>query len=502
MILTVNGNINKYYVQTLCMLFFPGAKFSENEEEGPDTPCVSLDLVEKEDGIFTRVSIKIGEKCVVSENFTEFKEGFTTQRIAKISSGKAMFDAGQKFFKVAPSWGILTGVRPAKVASEYLLSGLGVQKTRRILRNEYFLNPKKASLVIDVASNEIKLIKKLPRKMCSVYISIPFCPSRCAYCSFVSYTSPKLLSLIPDYLVALKDEITDMFAKIKEVGLGVATVYIGGGTPTILSPDELEFLLSAIEECVDVSSLMEYTLEGGRPDTITAEKLEVAKRHGITRLSVNPQTLNDEVLKNIGRHHTVDDFMRAYDIAVNSGIKYINTDLIAGLPGEKFESFSHSIDKIIEMRPDNITFHTFCVKKAADILKNETSVFSLTGGDTGDSVDYSQIKAKNAKYKPYYMYRNKNTVGNFENVGFALDGAEGLYNVFMMEEIHPVFAAGAGAVTKLTRNDGLIVTNSKIVRIFNPKYPYEYLSEDRERALKEKNEQIDSFFSGNSDTEV
>ncbi|MBR6559350.1 MAG: coproporphyrinogen dehydrogenase HemZ [Clostridia bacterium] len=495
MILTVKGNINKYYVQTLCMLFFPGAKFSESEEAGPETPIVDLLLEEREDGVFTSVSIKRGDKVCSAENFTEYKDGFTKGRIAKISSGKAIFDAGEKFFGITPSWGILTGVRPAKVASEYLLAGLGVQKTKRLLRSEYFLNPKKATLVTDVASNEIKIIKKLPRKRCSVYISIPFCPSRCAYCSFVSYTSEKLLSLIPDYLIALKQEIVEMFATIKRACLEVATVYIGGGTPTILSEKELDFLLTAIEENVDVTSLMEYTLEGGRPDTITAEKLAVAKLHGITRFSVNPQTLNDDVLKNIGRHHTVDDFYRAYDIAVNSGISHINTDLIAGLPGEDFISFSRTVDKIIELRPDNITFHTFCVKKASDILRSETDVFSLTGGDAGMSVDYSQVKAKNAKYKPYYMYRNKNTVGNFENVGFALEGAEGLYNIFMMEEIHPVFGAGAGAVTKLTRNDGLVVTNSKIVRIFNPKYPYEYLSADREIALAEKNLEIEKFFS-------
>ena len=491
--LTIKGNINKYYVQSLCMLFFPGAKFSDSEEFSENVPCADLEVTETGEGVFTKFSLGVGSESVTSETFIEYQDGFTKDRILKISVGRSVFDAGEKLMGVTPPWGILTGVRPAKVASEYLRAGLGIQKTKKLLRSEYFLNPKKASLVTDVASNEAKIVKKLPENTCSVYISVPFCPSRCAYCSFVSYTTKRLLSLVPDYVEAVIKEADDIFSEIKSLGLKVSTVYIGGGTPTILDAPLLEKLLSAVSRNVDVNELMEFTLEAGRPDTITAEKLQIAKSHGVSRISVNPQTLNDEVLQFIGRHHTVDCFFKAYDLALASGIRYINTDLIAGLPGDNFIRFSRSVDKIIEMHPDNITVHTFCVKKASDLLKSETDYFSASGGDTGKSIDYSQVKAKNAKYKPYYLYRNKNSLGNYENVGFAVEGSECLYNIFMMEEVHSIFGIGAGAVTKLVPGAG--ISGEKIIRIFNPKYPYEYLDSSIEERFAERRNRTESFFS-------
>ena len=271
----------------------------------------------------------------------------------------------------------------------------------------------------------------------------------------------------------------NIFATVNTLGLNVKTVYIGGGTPTILTDEQLEMLLSTVSECYDVSKLEEYTFEGGRPDTITASKLAIAKKHGVNRISVNTQSLSEEVLRGIGRDHTADDFFRAYNIAAESGIQYINTDLITGLPNDNYSSFSATMDKIVELRPHNITVHTFCVKKSAEILKQDSHIYSITGGDVGKCVDYSQLKALQAGYSAYYMYRQKNTVGNFENVGFSLEGAEGLYNVYMMEEVHSILAAGAGAVTKLvdynSDNNGKI----DIDRVFNVKYPYEYLSQNQ-----------------------
>ena len=250
---------------------------------------------------------------------------------------------------------------------------------------------------------------------------------------------------------------------------------IGGGTPTILTAEQLEKLLSLIDSKVDVNSLEEFTLEGGRPDTITAEKLAVAYNYGITRISVNPQSLNEQVVKSIGRNHTTEEFYRAFEIAKHSGIKCINTDLIAGLPGDNFKHFSATFDKIIALEPENITVHTFCVKKAADILAQNQNVYSIRGGDAGKCVDYSQLRAQAAGYVPYYMYRQKNTVGNYENVGFAQEGTEGLYNIYMMEEVHSILAVGAGAVTKLVEYYPANIASTKIIRHFNPKYPYEYL---------------------------
>ena len=221
----------------------------------------------------------------------------------------------------------------------------------------------------------------------------------------------------------------------------------------------------------------------------------MAKKHGVTRISVNPQTLNDDILKEIGRRHTTEDFYRAFKIAKESGIRDINVDLIAGLPGDDFKSFSVTVDKIIELSPSNLTVHTFCVKKASDALRNNSGVYSLTGGDAAKCVSYSQLKAKLAGYKPYYMYRQKNTVGNLENVGFCQEGREGLYNVYMMEEVQSIFAVGAGAVTKLVKFNGAFAPGTRIERIFRPKYPYEYLKKDDLSArLKKAREEIFAFF--------
>ena len=397
-----------------------------------------------------------------------------------------------------PPWGILTGVRPAKVAAGLLASGKGIIKTKKILRDEYFLTPQKAALAVSVATAEMKQIKKMPKDSCSLYISIPFCPTRCAYCSFVSYTTKRLLSMIDEYLETLLKDIADTLDTIERLGLKLTTIYIGGGTPTTLSHEQLERLFEKIEEHVDTSALQEFTLEAGRPDTITKEKLEVAKTHGVTRISVNPQTLNDTILEEIGRRHTVDDFYRAYELAKDSGIKDINVDLIAGLPGDDFKNFSETIDKVIDLKPTNITVHTFSVKKASDVLRNNTGVYSLSGGDAAKSVSYSQIKTKFASYKPYYMYRQKNTVGNLENVGFSLEGHEGLYNIYMMEEIQTIFAVGAGAVTKLVKCNEPFVTKPQMKRLFRPKYPYEYLRMTDEEKKAQKKEILE-FFEKNED---
>ena len=249
------------------------------------------------------------------------------------------------------------------------------------MRDEYFLNPQKAALAVSVAGTEKRLLKKIPKNSCSIYISIPFCPSRCAYCSFVSYTTKRLLSLIDEYLDALVDELDETFTTTKKLGMQVLTVYIGGGTPTTLSAKQLTRIFEKIKEHIDPLSLMEFTLEAGRPDTITEEKLMVAKKYGVTRISVNPQTLSDDILKEIGRKHTVEDFYRAYDIAKKSGIKDINVDLISGLPNDDFKSFSETVDKIIELAPTNITVHTFCVKKAADTAKNASEIYTLNATD-------------------------------------------------------------------------------------------------------------------------
>lgn len=473
--LTVTGDINSFYVQTLCMIFFPGEKFVENQEITEYTPIMEVSVTNSENVSSAKATLTYKGKTAQAEKTVEFAPERTKQRTAKIAAGSAVLAVCTELLGYRPSWGMLTGVRPSKVAMEMLLNGNSKAKVRKILNNDYYVIPKKAALATDIARREQKIIGKPDIKDCSIYISIPFCPSRCSYCSFVSYTTPKLLSLIPAYLDKLCAELEELLKTIKELELNLKTIYIGGGTPTILTAEQLKRLLSLINDHVDVSTLEEFTLEGGRPDTITEEKLSVAKDYGITRISVNPQSLNEQVIKSIGRSHSIEDFYRAYDIAAKSGIKVINVDLIAGLPGDNFKYFSATFDKIIALEPQNITVHTFCVKKAADILAQNQNVYSIKGGDAGKCVDYSQLRAQAAGYLPYYMYRQKNTVGNYENVGFAQEGTEGLYNVYMMEEVHSILAVGAGAVTKLVEYYPANIASTKISRYFNPKYPYEYL---------------------------
>lgn len=476
--LYVEGNINKYYVQTLCMIFFPGEKFPEDEVEDEKTPVLDLKLVCNEEKAIATVNAKKGAKSTSAVREYFFADRPSEERTRKLAVGAAVLAALSELVRYKPSWGMLVGVRPSKVAMEMLNSGMSKSRVKRTLVNDFLVTPKKAGLAVDVARKEKEIIATPDKKDCSIYISIPFCPTRCAYCSFVSYTSKRLLSLIPEYVDRLCDDVRKMFYTVKTLGLNVKTVYVGGGTPTILTPSQIEKLLSTVSECYDVSTLEEYTFEGGRPDTVTAEKLAIIKKYGVNRISVNTQSLSEEVLSSIGREHTADEFFRAYNIARESGIQYINTDLIAGLPNDKFSTFSDTMDRILELRPDNVTVHTFCVKKSADILRENSHIYSITGGDVGKCIDYSQLRASQEGYTAYYMYRQKNTVGNFENVGFALEGAEGLYNVYMMEEVHSILAAGAGAVTKLvdynSDNNGKI----DIDRIFNAKYPYEYLSKN------------------------
>lgn len=502
MILKINGDINRYYVQTLCMIFFPGSTFGENEIPGDGVPEVTVDVTSSDESVRASVEIKLNDSSCTSTSTVWYSEEITIATHASLAVGRALFAAGKELLGHIPPWGILTGIRPAKVAGALLSSGRGVLKTKKILRDEYLLNPQKASLAVNVANAERKITKKVAQNSCSLYISIPFCPTRCAYCSFVSYTTPRLLSMIGEYLDALVIDLEETFENIKRLNMNISTIYIGGGTPTTLSAEQLERLFSVISSHVDIASLAEFTLEAGRPDTITEEKLAVAKKYGVTRISVNPQTLNDKILRDIGRRHTTEDFYRAYDMALKSGIRDINVDLIAGLPGDDFKNFSETIDSIIDLAPTNITVHTFCVKKASDALRNNSDVYSLSGGDAAKCISYSQLKTKFAGYKPYYMYRQKNTVGNLENVGFSLDGAEGLYNIYMMEEIQTIFAVGAGAVTKLVKHKyNKDKENETIIkRLFKPKYPYEYLRDatnTSEEALSKKesrNKEIMDFF--------
>jgi len=476
MILKIDGELKPYYAQTLCMMFFPGVKFPEGEQSGPDVPEVHFFVRDYEDKSEAQVRLFLNGKIEEASDSYGLETNVDRSKARQLAAGSAFYQAASRMTGVCPPWGLLTGVRPAKIASELLRAGMDIPCAADWIRMHYHTTPAKARLAAEVSAAESRLITPDMVRKCSVYVAIPFCPSRCAYCSFVSYTSPKLLSLIPEYLTALKSNIHTVFEVIRSLQIPVSSVYIGGGTPTVLNEAQLQFLLETIASETDVSALEEFTLDAGRPDTITAGKLRRAKEYGVSRISVNTQTLNNDILAAIGRSHDADQFFRAYDIASSSGIRHINVDLIAGLPGESAESFSHTVNQIAALRPDNVTVHTFCVKKAAEIRQENSSVYDREGQEAAVSVDYSQKILMQDGYIPYYMYRQKNTVGNLENVGYALPGTEGLYNIYMMEEVHSIFAAGASAVTKLV-SPADETGGVRIDRIFEAKYPYEYLKD-------------------------
>jgi len=475
MLLTINGNINKTYCQNLCLIFFPGAKFPEGETAADGTPQVHIEVWEADGRVMATAVISADGRTERGEGHIPLTDVISRDRAYKMAVGDAMVEAGSRILGSSPPWGILTGVRPAKIATELKNRGLDREGIMEGLVKEFHVRPDKAALLTDVNEVEEKAVSLAQKGTCSLYVSIPFCPTRCAYCSFVSYATPRYLATLPDYLDKLCEEIKTVCDGIKERGEKLLTVYIGGGTPTVLDPKQLDRLLTVIHKNIPDLPL-EFTVEAGRPDTVTKEKFDVMLAHGVDRTSINPQILDDTVLRGIGRRHTVEEFYRAYEIARGSGIRSVNTDLIAGLPGATEESFCSTIDSIVALKPENVTVHTYCVKRSADLTAeaaefgDKKGIYSFSGGVTGACVDYAQKALREGGYLPYYLYRQKNAQGNLENVGFCQPGYEGLYNIFIMEELQSIYACGAGAVTKIVGDKG-----EKIRRIFAPKYTYEYL---------------------------
>lgn len=369
-----------------------------------------------------------------------------------------------------PKWGILTGIRPSKLLRS-LEEKHGKSGGTEVFREKYFVNREKTELADSVADAEKKIISLSRPESFSLYVSIPFCPTRCSYCSFVSHamTNDIIKKLMPDYLDKLIEEIKTTGEIARRLNLRAETVYYGGGTPTTLSAPQLERLMAAIRENFDLSYLREYTIEAGRPDTVTRDKLKVMKSGGVSRISINPQTFDDEVLKKIGRCHSAQDAKEAFFLAREEGFDNINMDLIAGLPGDTYEGFCNSVDIADGLNPENITVHTLALKRSS-YMGEDGRVATENGLTASRMLDYTYLRLKNSGYHPYYMYRQSKSLGNLENTGYCLKGRECLYNIFMMEECHTILAVGAGAVTKLKAPNG-----TKIDRVFNFKYPQEYI---------------------------
>lgn len=332
----------------------------------------------------------------------------------------------------------------------------------------YYVSPDRAALAVETASAALRASRRLERRDIAVYVGIPFCPTRCAYCSFVSQSVEKSFDLVPPYVEALVEEIHSGGGMARALNLRCRTFYMGGGTPTTLTAGQLDRVLTALEDAFDLQDCEELTVEAGRPDTITAEKLAVLARRGCSRVSVNPQTMQDAVLERMGRAHRADDILRAYALARESGIGCINMDLIAGLPGDSAEGFRASLEQVLDLGPENVTVHTLALKKGSRLMEEGGGLPS--GAAVADMLDFAWAALRGAGQRPYYLYRQKYMSGSFENVGWCRPGAESLYNICMMEELHTIVSLGGGGVTKLVDR-----ATGYIERLANAKYPQEYI---------------------------
>ncbi len=370
-------------------------------------------------------------------------------------------------------WGNLVGIRPVKRVVKMMMDGLSDDEITSVLKNDFFVSDKKIDLAMSIAKTELKVMKTIPENAVSLYIDIPFCPSKCVYCSFASMPVSEMKDFIEPYLNALFCELDTIKKIITDLKLKIVSVYIGGGTPTSILSLELDNLLYKIVNTFDLSSCLEFTIEAGRPDTITESKLSVMKKYGVDRISINPQTMNDKTLEIIGRKHTVKQIYDAFTLAKSFGFKCINMDVIAGLPKESVQEFCYTIDAVTDLNPENITVHTMSIKRAARLNQDKDFVNLPQDNDVSKMIDYAHEKLAKCSYYPYYLYRQKNILGDLENTGFSKGDTEGIYNICMMEEIRSVISAGVGAVTKLVRGD-------RIERIFNVKDVREYLNRDEE----------------------
>ena len=378
-----------------------------------------------------------------------------------------------------PAWGALAGVRPTKITTKHLLSGGNRKSADKLLKDIYYVTEERRKLAIDCSISTVNAAHKIKETDISLYVGIPFCPTRCSYCSFVSRTIGRRTELLEPYLQALLQEITVTGKLLANSGKQVRTIYIGGGTPTTLSTPQMVLLLDTIRDSFDLSRCLEFTVEGGRPDTLDAEKLTAIRRHGADRMSINPQTMVDSVLRACGRPHTADHVLQAYQWAKDAGFADINMDLIAGLPTDDFDGFRHSLDTVAALSPANITVHTLALKKGADLFENRQNL--STAQEVTRMVDYANQTLRSLSYKPYYLYRQKYMSGSFENVGWSLNGRDCLYNIYMMEELHSIVSLGGGGMNKVNLPDG------HLQRFHNPKFPEQYI-EMLPSVLKDKEE--------------
>ena len=466
-----------FELENLTRLFFPNEKITVIRDFSEPQPPY----------IYTEVS----DKITISVNIGSFNKSETavkklTDDDNELVSAQLLYKLLCDFTGLTQPWGILTGVRPVKLLRRLAEESSEEQAVKKF-EKDFFVSNEKIALSRETEHNEQKILELSKPESFSLYVGIPFCPSRCSYCSFVMASIERAEKLIEPYTKLLCEEIKRTAEIANKLGLRLETVYFGGGTPTTLSAEQLDTVLGTVNKSFDMSTCREFTVEAGRPDTIDIAKLFALKENKVDRISINPQTVNDEVLKTIGRKHTAQQFFDAFELARKCGFDNINTDLIAGLPTDTPESFKNSLDSIVRLNAECITVHTLCMKRASRLTTEGVTLDLQQARDAREMLAYTQNILGQNEYIPYYMYRQSRMVGNLENVGWSKRGFESLYNVYVMDETHTILACGSGGVTKLKRNNP-----DYLERIFNFKYPYEYI--DRFDELIQRKSGIMQFY--------
>lgn len=466
-----------FELENLTRLFFPNEKITAIRDFSEPQPPY----------IYTEVS----DKITISVNIGSFNKSETavkklTDDDNELVSAQLLYKLLCDFTGLTQPWGILTGVRPVKLLRRLAEESSEEQAVKKF-EKDFFVSNEKIALSRETEHNERKILELSKPESFSLYVGIPFCPSRCSYCSFVMASIERAEKLIEPYTKLLCEEIKRTAEIANKLGLRLETVYFGGGTPTTLSAEQLDTVLGTVNNSFDMSTCREFTVEAGRPDTIDIAKLFALKENKVDRISINPQTVNDEVLKTIGRKHTAQQFFDAFELARKCGFDNINTDLIAGLPTDTPESFKNSLDSIVRLNAECITVHTLCMKRASRLTTEGVTLDLQQARDAREMLAYTQNILGQNEYIPYYMYRQSRMVGNLENVGWSKKGFESLYNVYVMDETHTILACGSGGVTKLKRNNP-----DYLERIFNFKYPYEYI--DRFDELIQRKSGIMQFY--------
>ena len=465
--LTLIGHDDRYAVEQLQMALFP---------EGTEGDAVSA-LHRGNIWLTASTKITVGEKTVSATR--RLKAAEETVRLRRQILQQCYYLAAIQLLPALPAWGALAGVRPTKITTKHMLSGGTPKSADKLMKDVYYVTSDRRKLAVDCSVSTVRAARLLEPSDVSLYVGIPFCPTRCSYCSFVSRTIGKKTDLMEPYLEALTKEMKVTGRLLKESGRHIRSVYIGGGTPTTLTTQQMEKLLDAIYASFDLSRCLEFTVEGGRPDTLNAEKLRTIFEHGADRMSINPQTMEDHVLRACARPHKAADVLRAYQEAVDAGFKAINMDLIAGLPEDTVEGFKRSLDAVAALNPANITVHTLALKKGADLFEKRVKLPSAE--EVTEMVAYANETLRNLGYKPYYLYRQKYMSGSFENVGWSRDDLDCLYNIYMMEEVHTILSLGGGGMNKVNFPDG------SLQRFHNPKFPEQYI-EMIDDVLRQKEE--------------